>query len=129
MKSFEERIDKFTSWSLYVLRCEGDYYYVGVSQTVHIDKYRIPQQFGEKKGFGSQADFCKIHQPLEVVQKVELGVMHYHEAEIIENAYTKIYAARYPGKVEGGITCLSDKKKQSLQADTVQEILNLNEIQ
>lgn len=129
MPSFEERINKITDWSLYVLRCEGDYYYVGISQTIYIDDYRIPQQFGKKVGYGTQSGFCKQHQPLEVVQKIELGKMHYHEAEIIENAYTKIYAARYPGKVEGGIACLSENKKQSLQANTINEILNSSKIE
>ena len=115
--------------SLYVIRCEGDYDYIGESKTQWLETYRIPQQFGEKVGRGPQSQFCKIHKPIEVVEIIHLGMKEYYEAEILENALTKIYATRYPGKVEGGIACLSENKKQSLQANTIDEILNSSKIE
>lgn len=114
--------------SIYILKCEEDYYYIGESSTKSLD-LRIRQQFGEKVGICKQADFCKKHKPVEVVETHNVGSLDYHEAEIIENAWTKIYVNRYGSdKVRGGISCLDEDERKEISSDTKEEILGNCEI-
>ena len=103
-KSFEERTEETIERSIYILKCEDDFYYIGESKTKWLQR-RIKQQFGEKIGIGKQSEFCKKHQPIEVVSTFDLGILSYKEAEIIENAWTKIFVDRFgKDKVRGGIS-------------------------
>lgn len=124
-KSFEERTEEIIERSIYILKCEDDFYYIGESKTKWLQR-RIKQQFGEKIGIGKQSEFCKKHQPLEVVSTFDLGILSYKEAEIIENAWTKIFVDRFGSdKVRGGISCLGEDEKKNISSDTKEEILGL----
>ena len=128
MSSFKDRVSGVMDRSIYILKCEGDYYYVGESSTKSLD-IRIKQQFGENIGKCKQADFCKEHQPIEVVETHSVGMTDYHEAEMLENAWTKIYVGRYGAdKVRGGISCLGEEEKKKISSDTKEEILGICEI-
>lgn len=128
MSNFKQRVSEFTPRSIYIIKCEGDFYYIGESKTRHLD-LRIRQQFGEEVGIAKQSDFCKIHKPIEVVVTYDLGETEYEEAEMVENAWTKIYAGRYGSdKVMGGIACLSNDEKQEISSNTKDEILGNCEI-
>lgn len=127
-KSFEERTEETIERSIYILRCEDDFYYIGESKTKWL-KMRIRQQFGEKIKNGGPSEFCKKHQPIEVVSVFDLGILTYKEAEIIENAWTKIFVNRFgKDKVRGGISCLGENKKKEISSDTKEEILGICEI-
>lgn len=128
MSNFKQRVSEFTPRSIYIIKCEEDFYYIGESKTRHLD-LRIRQQFGEEVGIAKQSDFCKIHKPVEVVATYDLGETEYEEAEMVENAWTKIYVGRYGSdKVMGGIACLSDNEKQEISSNTKDEILGNCEI-
>ena len=124
-KSFEERTEETIERSIYILRCEDDFYYIGESKTKWLQR-RIKQQFGEKIGIGKQSEFCKKHKPIEVVSTFDLGILSYKEAEIIENAWTKIFVDRFgKDKVRGGISCLGEDEKKEISSNTKEEILGL----
>lgn len=124
-KSFEERTEETIERSIYILKCEDDFYYIGESKTKWLQR-RIKQQFGEKIGIGKQSEFCKKHHPIEVVSTFDLGILSYKEAEIIENAWTKIFVDRFgKNKVRGGISCLGEDEKKNISSDTKEEILGL----
>ena len=124
-KSFEERTEETIERSIYILRCEDDFYYIGESKTKWLER-RIKQQFGEKIGIGSQSEFCKKHQPTEVISTFDLGILTYKEAEIIENAWTKIFVNRFgKDKVRGGISCLGENEKKNISSNTKEEILGI----
>ena len=124
-KSFEERTEETIERSIYILRCEDDFYYIGESKTKWLQR-RIKQQFGEKIGIGKQSEFCKKHKPIEIVSTFDLGILSYKEAEIIENAWTKIFVDRFgKDKVRGGISCLGENEKKEISSDTKEEILGL----
>ena len=124
-KSFEERTEETIERSIYILRCEDDFYYIGESKTKWLQR-RIKQQFGEKIGIGKQSEFCKKHKPIEVVSTFDLGILSYKESEIIENAWTKIFVDRFgKDKVRGGISCLGEDEKKEISSNTKEEILGL----
>ena len=124
-KSFEERTEETIERSIYILKCEDDFYYIGESKTKWLQR-RIKQQFGEKIGIGKQSEFCKKHKPIEVVSTFDLGILSYKEAEIIENAWTKIFVDRFgKDKVRGGISCLGEDEKKDISSNTKEEILGL----
>lgn len=127
-KSFEERTEGTVERSIYILRCENDFYYIGESKTKWLEM-RIRQQFGEKIKNGGPSAFCEKHKPIEVVSTFDLGILTYKEAEIIENAWTKIYVNRFgKDKVRGGISCLGEEEKKNISSDTKEEILGICEI-
>lgn len=124
-KSFEERTEGTIERSIYILRCEGDFYYIGESKTKWLEM-RIRQQFGEKIKEGGPSKFCEKHKPIEVVSTFDLGILTYKEAEIIENAWTKIFVDRFGNdKVRGGISCLGEDEKKDISSDTKEEILGI----
>lgn len=124
-KSFEKRTEGTVERSIYILRCENDFYYIGESKTKWLEM-RIRQQFGEKIKNGGPSAFCEKHKPVEVVSTFDLGILTYKEAEIIENAWTKIYVNRFgKDKVRGGISCLGEDEKKNISSDTKEEILGL----
>lgn len=124
-KSFEERTEGTVERSIYILKCENDFYYIGESKTKWLEM-RIRQQFGEKVGRGDASAFCEKHKPIEVVATYDLGILSYLEAEIIENAWTKIYVNRFgKDKVRGGISCLGEEEKKKISSDTKEEILGI----
>lgn len=122
--------------ALYVLKCQDGYWYIGESSEEFSNSFqltsleiRIKQQFGEKIGRCKQSDFCKLHQPIKVEKTISLGLMSYKEAEIMENALTKIYVEKYGAyKVIGGIACLDRDEKASLSSNTKDEILKMTQI-
>lgn len=127
-KSFEERTEETIERSIYILRCEDDFYYIGESKTKWLEM-RIRQQFGEKIKKGSPSKFCEKHKPIEIVSTFDLGILTYKEAEIIENAWTKIFVNRFgKDKVRGGISCLREDEKKEISSDTKEEILGLCDI-
>lgn len=122
--NFEERVKGIMPRSIYVLECEDGFYYVGESSTKSLG-LRFRQQQGYKEGYCKQADFCALHKPIKMIKVVDLGDCDYHQAEIIENAFTKFYATIYGSdKVSGGVACLSDDKKKEISSDTKEEILS-----
>lgn len=124
-KSFENRTEGTVERSIYILRCENDFYYIGESKTKWL-KMRIRQQFGEKIKNGGPSAFCEKHKPVEVVSTFDLGILTYKEAEIIENAWTKIFVNRFgKDKVRGGISCLGEDEKKNISSDTKEEILGI----
>lgn len=127
-KSFEERTEETIERSIYILRCEDDFYYIGESKTKWLEM-RIRQQFGEKIKKGGPSKFCEKHKPIEIVSTFDLGILTYKEAEIIENAWTKIFVNRFgKDKVRGGISCLGEDEKKEISSDTKEEILGLCDI-
>lgn len=67
-------------WELYVLLCEGDYIYVGVSTFVD---HRI---WKHNKGKG--AVFTRNHKPVGLLKRVMLNTKRYDVAEVYENNQT-----------------------------------------
>lgn len=123
MSKFENRVSGVMDRSIYILKCEDDFYYVGESSTKSLD-IRIRQQFGEQIGICKQSEFCKKHKPIEIVETHDVGKMDYNEAEMLENAWTKIYVGRFGSdKVRGGISCLGEQEKKEISSDTKDEIL------
>ena len=127
-EAFHNRVKGMMPRSIYILKCQDGFYYVGESSTENLE-LRIRQQFGEKVGKIPQAKFCADHKPEEVVETHDIGVTEYKEAEMLENAWTKIYVGRYcSDKVRGGISCLDEDEKNEISSDTKEEILGNCEI-
>ena len=127
-EAFHSRVKGKMPRSIYILKCQGGFYYVGESSTKYL-QLRIEQQFGKKAGKIPQAKFCANHQPEEVVETHDVGVTEYKEAEMLENAWTKIYVGRYGAdKVRGGVSCLDKDEKKEISSDTKEEILGNCEI-
>jgi len=81
------------SSALYVLRLEGDNYYIGMSYNLN---FRWSQHWG-----GSGAKWTKLHKPLEVIK-----VIYPATEEGIENKITLEYIALYGAeRVKGGSYC------------------------
>ena len=79
--------------ALYVLRLEGDNYYIGMSYNLN---FRRSQHWG-----GSGAKWTKLCKPLEVIRIIYPAL-----EENIENKITLEYIALYGAdKVKGGSYC------------------------
>lgn len=83
---------------LYVILLEGDNYYVG--QTTDF-QFRIRQH-----STGRGASWTKAHQPVEVVEVIDLGTITKRHACYHENVKTEEYREVYgKDKVRGGRWC------------------------
>ena len=79
--------------ALYVLRLEGDNYYIGMSYNLN---FRWSQHWGS-----SGAKWTKLHKPLEVIRIIYPAL-----EENIENKITLEYIALYGAdRVKGGSYC------------------------
>ena len=79
--------------ALYVLRLEGDNYYVGMSYNLN---FRFAQHWQ-----GKGAKWTKLHKPLEVIRIIYPAL-----EENIENKITLEYIALYGAdRVKGGSYC------------------------
>lgn len=82
-------------WWVYVLRLEGDYYYIGISRDV--DK-RFQRHLS-----GKGARFTQKHKPIEIVERFSCDRATESEASLLEMEKVANYAMRYgTDKVSGG---------------------------
>lgn len=82
-------MDKYQHW-LYVLRLEGENYYVGLTRQKD-PKTRIKQHLD---GFYS-AQWVKKHKPIEAIEIIDLGRITQDEARKQENYRTRQYMKKY----------------------------------
>lgn len=77
---------------VYVLECDGGYYYVGVTTNVG-------RRFCQHREGGEMcANFTKKHKPLKVLYKARLGYVSYKKAEKYEDCVTLETMMKYGGK-------------------------------
>lgn len=77
---------------VYALKCDGGYYYIGVTTNVE-------RRFSQHREGGEMcANFTKKHKPLKVLYKARLGFMSYKEAEEYEDCVTLEAMMKYGGK-------------------------------
>ena len=76
---------------VYVLKCEDDCWYVGITHNLN---FRLGQHFG-----GSGSKWTKLHKPLELVEVIYPGTRE------MEDSKTKALVAEFGDKVRGGSWC------------------------
>jgi putative endonuclease len=75
------------SWYIYVLLCNGGYFYIGI--TLNIDK-RLHQHNTQ-----TGANFTKKHKPIRCIYTECLNTLNKKEASKIETLYTRFYRSIY----------------------------------
>lgn len=84
-----KRAPKHTIGTVYVLKLQGDHYYVGFTRDL---PHRLAKHFAHKGALWTQK-----HEPVNLVD------VYYDVPEFVEHRVTKIYIERYgPEKVRGG---------------------------
>lgn len=91
------------NWWLYVLRLEGEKYYVGITSKTPEERFKE-----HKNGFLA-ANWTTKYKPLEIIQTKNLGQIDKERAEKFENKVTREYIKKYGIKnVRGGDISATD---------------------
>ncbi len=91
-----DKTQKNKHWWLYVLKCEHDKWYVGISTN-------IKQRFQQHKSGFAGAQWTKLHPPIKVHYEVDLGVVDIERAQTYEGRVTRKYMEKYgDNNVRGG---------------------------
>lgn len=88
-------IGAMREYTVYVLKCQQNKYYVGVT-------FQPAKRLkAHNKGKGSL--WTSLYKPIEVIYEQEIGAMHYFDAEVYEDYYTYLAIAKYgEDNVRGG---------------------------
>lgn len=76
------------TWNVYVLECEGGFYYVGIALNVQ-------RRFEQHREGRNGAWFTREHAPIRVVEQACCGTTVQKQAVKVENAKTLEYACKY----------------------------------
>jgi len=83
-------------WWLYVLKCEHDKWYVGISTNVE-------KRFQQHKAGFAGAHWTKLHTPETIYYTENLGVVDVDRAQLYEGRVTRKYMEKYgDNNVRGG---------------------------
>jgi predicted GIY-YIG superfamily endonuclease len=85
------------SWHIYVLKLEGEKYYVGV--TSKTPEMRFNEHQSKRRGAG----WTRLHKPIKIIDTKDLGVITYEKAEEFEKLVVREYIDKFGiDNVRGG---------------------------
>jgi predicted GIY-YIG superfamily endonuclease len=91
------KLEEQKPYWLYVLKLEDDMYYIGV--TSKTPEARMQQHV---QGFAG-ASWTKLHKPVSILDRKDLGLMRYKDAEKYEAKVVRAYMKKYGiNNVRGG---------------------------
>lgn len=85
-------------WYLYVLKLEGDNYYIGITTDL---SRRMTTHFTV-----GGAKWTKLHKPLTILDAIDIGYVFEKQATTFEDRVTRLYMQKYgTDHVRGGTVC------------------------